>query len=136
MIYTIGVSSSFDTLFRSGKIKKSVKMTLISSLMNLKPLYESTVDKGFAGFGAGAGYGGAMKKLIASIEEKTDPKQKYNIIISHTKNEKLTQKLEAMTKAIRQVQNVDVWSISPVVTNTLGYGTAMITLYPTLESLK
>jgi DegV family protein with EDD domain len=136
MIYTIGVSSSFDTLFRSGKIKKSVKMSLISNLMNLKPLYESTMDKGFAGFGAGAGYGGALKKIKASIEEKTDPQQEYNIIICHTKNKKLAHKLEAAAKDIRQVQDVDVWSISPVVTNTLGYGTAMITLYPTYDSLK
>ena len=30
-IYTIGISTSFDILFKSGKIKKSVKMTMISS---------------------------------------------------------------------------------------------------------
>ncbi len=39
-------------------------------------------------------------------------------------------------KEIRQIHNVDVWSITPCVTNTLGYGTAMITLYPTYNSLK
>ncbi len=136
IIYTIGISSGFDILFKSGKIKKSVKMSLISNLMNLKPLYESLLDKGFAGFGAGSGFGGALKKLKAAIEEKTDPELDYNIIICHTKNEKLAQKLEAAAKEIRQIHNVDVWSITPCVTNTLGYGTAMITLYPTYDSLK
>ena len=94
------------------------------------------MDKGFAGFGAGTGYSGALKKLKASIEEKTDPKLDYNIIICHTKNEKLAQKLEVIAKDIRRIHNVDFWSISPVVTNTLGFGTAMITLYPTYDSLK
>ncbi|MBY8999858.1 MAG: DegV family EDD domain-containing protein [Candidatus Heimdallarchaeota archaeon] len=136
MVYTIGISSSFDILFKSGKIKKSFKMSFISNLMRLKPLVEGLLDKGFAGFGAGSGYGGAIKKLKAAIEEKTDPKLDYNIILCHTKNEKLAQKLEATAKDIRKVHTVDVWSISPCVANTLGYGAAMVTLYPTLDSLK
>jgi len=75
-------------------------------------------------------------KLGQTCQRRSNPKLDYNIIICHTKNEKLAHKLKAVAKDIRRVHNVDVWSITSCVTNTLGYGSAMITLYPTYDSLK
>ncbi|MHA1200800.1 MAG: DegV family protein [Candidatus Heimdallarchaeaceae archaeon] len=136
LIFGMGISTSFDILFRTGKIKKSVKMSLISTLMRLKPLYLSEHDKGFASGGAGAGIGGAIKKIVQTTEERTKADLKYNMIITHVDNEKLGKKLEDAIKKIRDIGKVDYWNFSPCVANSLGYGTAMVTLYPTLESLK
>jgi len=135
LIYSMGISSSFDVLFRTGRIKKTVKMTMISSMMNLKPIYESTRDKGYGSGGAGTGYGSAVKKIIASLEERTDANVEYNLIVNHIGNPKLAKKLEEGVKSIRKIKDVQYWEISPVVANTLGYGTASITLYPTFETI-
>ncbi len=129
LIFGMGISTSFDILFRTGRIKKTAKMSMISSLMNLKPIYVSEQDKGFAS-------GGAVKKIVAAAEEKTKADMKYNMIITHVKNEKLGKKLENSIKKIRDINKVDYWEFTPCVGNTLGYGTAMVTLYPQLESLK
>ncbi len=134
LIHSSGISSSFDLLFRTGRIKKTVKMTMISSLMKLKPIYETARDKGYGGKGAGTGYNSAVKKIIERFEETTDPNMEYNVIISHIGNPKLAKKLEKGVKSIRKVEEVQYWDISPVVANTLGYGTAMIALYPSFES--
>ncbi|MCG3259965.1 MAG: DegV family EDD domain-containing protein [Candidatus Heimdallarchaeota archaeon] len=135
LIYSMGISSSFNVLFRTGRIKKSVKMTMISSMMNLKPIFESTRDKGYGSGGAGTGYGSAVKKIIASLEEKTDANVEYNLIVNHIANPKLAKKLEEGVKSIRKIKDVQYWEISPVVANTLGYGTASISLYPTFETI-
>ncbi|MHA1219267.1 MAG: DegV family protein [Candidatus Heimdallarchaeaceae archaeon] len=135
LIYSMGISSSFNVLFRTGRIKKTVKMTMISSMMNLKPIYESTRDKGYGSGGAGTGYGSAVKKIIASLEEKTDANVEYNLIVNHIGNPKLAKKLEEGVKSIRKIKDVQYWEISPVVANTLGYGTASISLYPTFETI-
>ena len=134
LIHSIGISSSFDVLFRTGRIKKTVKMSMISSVMNLKPIYESTRDKGYGGQGAGTGFNSAVKKIIERFEETTDSNIEYDAIINHINNPKLAKKLEEGVKSIRNIKDVQYWDISPVVANTLGYGTAMITLYPSFES--
>ncbi len=136
LIFSNGISTSFDILFRTGRIKKTVKMSMISSLMSLKPIYASEQDKGFSSGGAGAGFGGSIKKITQAAEEKTDANITYNMIISHVKNEKLGKKLEESLKKIRKIESVKYWQMSPCVGNTLGYGTAMVTLYPTLDSIK
>lgn len=134
-IFTMGVSTTFDILFRTGKIKKTTKMSIISTLMRLKPLYISTLDKGFGSAGAGTGFGSAVKKIIAKAEEDTDANIEYNLIVSHVQNEKLGKKLENKIKQVRKIKDTKIWEISPCVANSLGYGTVMITLYPTLDSL-
>ena len=135
-IFTMGVSTTFDILFRTGKIKKSAKLSIISTLMRLKPLYLSTLDKGFGAAGAGTGFGSALKKIIAKAEEDTDANIEYNLIVSHVQNEKLGKKLENKIKKVRKIKDIKYWEISPCVANSLGYGTVMITLYPTLNTLK
>ncbi|MCE7741126.1 MAG: DegV family EDD domain-containing protein [Candidatus Heimdallarchaeota archaeon] len=135
-IFGMGISTSFDILFRTGKIQKTAKMSMISSLMNLKPIYTSEHDKGFASGGAGTGFGSAIKKIVQAAEEKTKADMKYNMIITHVENEKLGRKLEDSIKKIREIGKVDYWNFSPCVGNSLGYGTAMVTLYPTLDALK
>jgi DegV family protein with EDD domain len=134
LIHSSGISSSFEVLFRTGRIKKTVKMSMVSSVMNLKPIYESSRDKGYGGNGAGTGFNSAVKKIIERFNETTNPNIEYNAIVNHIENPKLAQKLEKGVKSIRNIKDVQYWDISPVVANTLGYGTAKITLYPSYES--
>ncbi|MHA1202383.1 MAG: DegV family protein [Candidatus Heimdallarchaeaceae archaeon] len=134
-IITIGISKNFSVLFKSGKIKKDIKMTLISSLLNLKPLFHIPVGKGVVGFGAGSGFSGAIKKALKEINDFTDPNKTYNLILTHSLNLKLANKLEKKIKNIRKIEKVDYWIVPPAVVVSVGDQSAIATLYPILTEV-
>ena len=52
-IGTYLVSDSFDTLFKTGKIKKKVSLNLMTKLLRLKPISVINLDAGVVGIGGG-----------------------------------------------------------------------------------
>jgi len=132
-IYTIGFSKDFTTLFQSGKVKKSVHMSLLTNTLKLKPIYHIPLDEGVIGFGGGIGFKGALKKIIKEIESKMADEIVYDLIISHANDLQKAESLEAEVRNVKQVKNCFVWKIPPAIVNSVGKGAAMVTLYPNYE---
>jgi DegV family protein with EDD domain len=135
-IYTIGVSEDFTTLFRTGKVKKNVQMTVITSLLKLKPLCEIPLNQGVIGFGGGIGFKGALKKIISRIREITDSNLTYDVIITHSNAKDKANTLLEKIKNEKKIQNIKIWNIPPAIVCTVGKGAVLATLYPNFESYK
>ena len=135
-IYTIGVSRDFLTLFRTGKIKKRVHFSLLTKILNLKPISDIPLDQGVVGFGGGIGFKGSIKKMMKQITKITDSETKYDIIISHSNDIEKAEYLSKEVKKIRNITNEIVWQIPPSVVCSIGKGAVMVTLYPNYESFK
>ncbi|MHA1304317.1 MAG: DegV family protein [Candidatus Heimdallarchaeaceae archaeon] len=134
-IFTVGLANDFSSLFRTGKVKKDAKMTLVTTILNLKPLFVIPLDKGVIGFDGGIGFKDAMKKIKKKIIAETNSDLEYNLIISHSHAIDRGKKLEELVREIRKIKDVQYWTLPPVIVNTVGKGAVMVTLYPTLESL-
>ncbi len=135
-IYTIGVSRDFLTLFRTGKIKKKVHFSLLTKILNLKPISDIPIDQGVVGFGGGIGFKGSIKKMIKQIKEITDSDTKYDIIISHSNDIEKAEYLSKEVKKVRHIISEIVWMIPPSVVCSIGKGAVMVTVYPNYESFK
>ncbi|MHA1199516.1 MAG: DegV family protein [Candidatus Heimdallarchaeaceae archaeon] len=135
-IYSIGVSNDFTTLFKTGKIQKNVKMSLVTKLLNLKPISDIPLGEGVVGFGGGIGFKGSIRKILKQIEKVTDPQIKYDMLITHSND---LAKAEFMNKAVRKVRTIEnekVWLIPPSVVCSIGKGAVLLTLYPNYEHFK
>ena len=134
--YTIGFSKDFSTLFRSGKVKKNAQMSIITSLLKLKPICEIPLDQGVIGFGGGIGIKGSLKKIVSQIKKKTDSEIIYDAIITHSNDEKSADLLIKEAKKIRKIKDIKIWKIPPAIVCSVGKGAAMITLYPNFEAFE
>jgi DegV family protein with EDD domain len=134
-IYGIGCSSSFDILFKTGRVKKGAGITIISKLLRLKPLFELNFKEGVVGLGGGKGYKDAIKMIISNIQEKTDDNIEYDLIMGDAIGPNLMKKLEDEIVKVRKIRNIYYWPIVPMMAHTLGKGCAMATLGPTLEDV-
>ena len=135
-IYTIGVSADFDTLFRTGKIRKDVKMTIVTKLLNLKPISDIPLDRGVVGFGGGIGFKGSIKKILKQIKAVVKPEIKYDMLITHSNDENKAAYLSQSVKNIMEIENEILWPIPPSVVCSIGKGAVMVTLYPNYENFK
>lgn len=135
-IYTIGVSRDFLTLFRTGKIKKKVHFSLLTKILNLKPISDIPIDQGVVGFGGGIGFKGSIKKMMKQITKITDSETKYDIIISHSNDIEKAEYLSKEVKKVRHIISEIVWMIPPSVVCSIGKGAVMVTVYPNYESFK
>ncbi|MHA1398058.1 MAG: DegV family protein, partial [Candidatus Heimdallarchaeaceae archaeon] len=80
-VFTIGISPSFDLLFKTGKIQKKMSIKILSKLLKLKPMFEIVLNEGAQGFGAGLGYESAIKKAVQRLKELTLEEQEYYLIL-------------------------------------------------------
>ena len=132
-IHTVGISEDFSTLFRTGKVKKSVPMSLLTSTLKLKPLCEIPINQGVVGYGGGVGFNGGVSKIIKRFQEISNENLIYDVIITHSDALEKGQILEKEIRKIRTINNVLYWNIPPAILNTVGKGAAMATLYPNFE---
>ncbi len=135
-IYTIGVSADFSILFRTGKVRKDVKMTIVTKLLNLKPISDIPMDKGVIGFGGGIGFKGSIKKILKQLREVSKPEIKYDMLITHSND---LDKAAYLSEAVRnqmEIGDETVWPIPPSVVCSIGKGAVMVTLYPRYEEFK
>lgn len=135
-IYTAGFSKDFSTLFRTGKVKKNVRMTMITSLLKLRPLYDIPLDQGVVGFGGGVGYGGSLQKIVKRIMEKTDSDLTYDLIVNHSNDLYAAKIFVESIKKERKIKEINIWGLPPAIVSTVGKGAAMATLYPNFEEFK
>ena len=129
-ICTIGFSKDFTTLFRTGKINKSIQMSVLTSALKLKPLYEVPIDKGVVGYGGGMGYRGSIKKIMRTLETKIDTKNSFNLVITHANGYKHVKILEENIKSKFNIKDIQYWQIPPAILVSVGLGSVMVTLYP------
>ncbi len=134
-IYGAGLSVNFDILFKTGRVKKSAGLTVISSLMKLKPLFELNFETGVTGIGGGAGFNGAIKKIVQNIVEKTDETLTYDLIMTDAGDPELLKKLEEKVKKVRTIKNVLHWPMVSMMIHTCGKGSVMATLAPTIDEV-
>ena len=134
-VYTVGLSADFNTLFRTGKIKKGVGITVIASVLSLKPLFEINLDQGVVGIGGGVGYRGAIKKVLKNISIHRRAELEYDLYISDAiAPRKLIFEIVQKVKHNFPIKDIHYWRISPVVAWALGKGSVMITIAPTMMS--
>ncbi|MCE7741127.1 MAG: DegV family EDD domain-containing protein [Candidatus Heimdallarchaeota archaeon] len=134
-IYGAGLSESFDVLFKTGRVKKGAGITVMSSLMRLKPLFELNFEKGVTGIGGGMGFNGARKKIISNIIEKTDDKITYDLYMTDAGAPKLLKQLEEEIVKVRNIKNIYYWPMVSMMINTCGKGSVIGTLSPTLDEV-
>ncbi|MCG3225241.1 MAG: DegV family EDD domain-containing protein [Candidatus Heimdallarchaeota archaeon] len=132
-IYGAGLSSSFDALFKTGKVKKGAAISVISSVMKLKPMFEFNFEKGLISLGGGKGFKGAVKKIMENIQEKTDPETEYVLILSDVISPDIMKTMEKEIKKIRKIKEVYYWPITVVAAHTLGKGAVTAVLGPSWE---
>ncbi len=132
-IYCAGFSESFETLFKTGRVKKGAGITIMSTLMRLKPMFEINYEKGVTSLGGGMGFKGAVKKIISNIIEKTDEKIVYDLFMTGAEAPKLLKKLEEEIVKVRNIKNIYQWPMVPMMINTLGKGSVVATLSPSFN---
>ena len=133
LTFTIGVSPSFEILFKTGKIQKKASLAVISSLLRLKPLYEIVLDKGAQGCGAGKGFKGAITKAVEKLSESQSKGKEYDLIISDAFNTKFFPLIENETKKEIKIKEVLSWKIPPCVMLSTGVRSFQITLVPHID---
>ena len=134
-IYGAGLSINFDLLFKSGRVKKSAGLTVISSVMRLKPLFELNFETGVTGIGGGMGYNGALKKIVQNIVEKTDETLTYDLIMTDAGAPELMKKLEEKVKKVRKIKNVYYWPMVSMMIHTCGKGSVIATVCPSIDEI-
>ncbi|MHA1687410.1 MAG: DegV family protein [Candidatus Heimdallarchaeaceae archaeon] len=130
-VYTVGLSADFNTLFRTGKVKKGVGITIAASVLSLKPVFEINLEEGVVGIGGGAGYSGAMKKMREAMLGKTSEKTIYDLFVTDALAEK--KRINEVVQMIRQalpIRKVHYWKLPPVITWAVGKGAIMATVTP------
>ncbi|MHA1202952.1 MAG: DegV family protein [Candidatus Heimdallarchaeaceae archaeon] len=129
-IYGAGLSASFDVLFKTGRVKKGAAISVISSVMKLKPMFEYNYETGIVSLGGGKGFKGAIKKIIENIELKTKADSEYILILSDVNSPELMQNLEDEIKKIRKIKEVHYWPVTQLAIHTLGKGAVSAVLGP------
>lgn len=132
-VYTIGISPGFDSLFKTGKIKKGVGITVIASVLQLKPIFEINLDQGVIGIGGGVGNRGALKKLIKNIEEKTDSNITYDLLLSNAFAPDMQKKVKKEVQRVRDIKNIIYGEIPPVIAWAIGNKSVKVALAPTID---
>lgn len=131
--YGAGLSSSFEVLFKTGRVKKGVAISAISTIMRLKPMYEFNYEKGITSLGGGRGYKGAIKILIENFLEKTDENLDYILIMGDVINPDLMKKVEAEIMKIRKIKETFYWPVTAMAAHTLGKGCVVAVIGPSWE---
>lgn len=132
-IYTVGASTSFDELFKTGKIQKKVSLSIMSKVLRLKPLFEIVLHEGGRGSGAGSGFKGALNKAFAKIDEKMPKDIEYDLILCEAGSTKFFDYSEEKVKEILKIRDVFHWETSPVVIHSLGANSIQIAVLPHID---
>lgn len=132
-IYTVGASTSFDELFKTGKIQKKVSLSVMSKVLRLKPMFEIVLHDGARGIGAGSGFKGALNKAIAKIDEKMSKDIEYDLILCKAGSTKFFDYTEEKVREILKIKDVIHWETAPVVVHSLGANSIQITVLPHID---
>jgi DegV family protein with EDD domain len=132
-IYTVGASTSFDELFKTGKIQKKVSLNVMSKVLRLKPMFEIVLNDGARGMGASSGFKGALNKAFSKIDEKMDKDIEYDLILCKAGSTKFFDYSEEKVKSLLKIRDVIYWETAPVVIHSLGANSIQITVLPHIE---
>ena len=131
--FTIGISPSFETMYRTGKIQKSAKLSIFSTLLKLKPMYEIVLNEGAKGIGAGKGFKGAISKAIEKLTSAISENQEYDLILTYANNTKYFDLIEKKIKEKIKIKDVIHWKIAPCVMLSTGVESFQITIVPHID---
>lgn len=132
-VITIGLSPSFEALFKTGKVQKKTSLNLMSKIMKLKPLFQILLDSPPQSFGAGMGFNGALKKAFERLDEFLSPDVEYDLLFTDANNQKYYNKVENELRKRFKINEVLKWELSPCVFNSIGVKSFQITLFPHIE---
>jgi len=132
-IYSIGVTIDIESLFKSGKVKRGSAKGILVSLLKMKPIAHFSIEDGMIGIGAGLSYKSAIKKMIAEIQKRTDPKLTYDLFMCDALNPELVKEYEKEIKKVLKINEIHYWEMSSVMALSSGKGAVMATVCPTLK---
>ncbi|MHA1346642.1 MAG: DegV family protein [Candidatus Heimdallarchaeaceae archaeon] len=132
-IYTVGASTSFNELFKTGKIQKKASLSIMSKLLQLKPLFEIVLHEGGRGSGAGSGFKGALNKAFAKIDENMSKDIEYDLILCEAGSNKYFDYSEEKVRNVLKIRDVLHWETSPVVIHSLGTNSIQIAVFPHID---
>ncbi len=130
---TVGVSPSFEGLFKTGKIQKKASLNIMSKVMSLKPLFHIVLDSPPQSIGAGMGFGGALKKVFERFDEFISSDIEYDLLFTDANNQKYYSKIEGELRKKVKIHEVLKWELSPCVFNSTGVKSFQITLFPHVD---
>ena len=131
--FTLGVSPSFEILFKTGKVRKKASLSVMATVLQLKPLYEVLLDKGPQGAGAGMGYKGAIKKIVQKLSELCSEGVEYDLFLSDAFNTKYFNLMENEIRKVTKIKEVLNWEIIPCVMLSTGVKSFQATLAPHID---
>jgi len=131
--FTIGMSPSFEVLFKTGKVQKKASLSVMASILKLKPLYEVVLDKGAQGCGAGRGFKGAIQKAAEKFSELQTDGVEYDLILSDAFNTKYFSLFENEIRKFIKIEEVLNWEIPPCVMMSTGVKSFQATLVPHMD---
>jgi len=133
LVHSAGLSADFNTLFRTGRIKKGIKISVISSVMRLKPLFEINLDQGVVGIGGGLGYRGAIKKIIKNLQGKAQEGLTYDLFLLDSMAPKLSEKLKKEIPKVIPIKDIHYWDLPSMIIWAIGKGAVIATISPILN---
>ncbi|NPD90207.1 MAG: DegV family EDD domain-containing protein [Asgard group archaeon] len=128
--HTLGMSQSFEALFKTGKIQKKMSLNVISKLMKLKPMFEVILDEGVQSRGAGKGNKSALQKVYERLEELAQEGTEYDLFLSDVNNTHHFKTIEEELGKVMSIKDVHYWKIPPVVIHSLGTESVQVTISP------
>ncbi|MHA1202494.1 MAG: DegV family protein [Candidatus Heimdallarchaeaceae archaeon] len=133
-IRTYIVSDSFDTLFKTGKIKKKVSLNLMTKLMRLKPISEINLDVGVVGIGGGIGTKHSLKKVLKMLNENLNKETEYDLILCEAGSNEHFPYIEQELNKLFKIKETLYWETSPVIIWAVGVNTIMMSLVPHIST--
>lgn len=132
-VYSAGCSINFDSLFRTGKVKKGVAISVMASAFSLKPVFEINLDEGVVGIGGGTGFKSAIKKITTAFQNRTTPNAQYDLFIADALAPVLRRKLEREIKNLLNINSTHYFHFPPVIAHSVGKGAVMATVCPVID---
>lgn len=131
--FTVGISPSFEALFKTGRVQKKASLSVMASILKLKPLYEIILEKGAQGCGAGKGFKGAIQNAVEKFSEVLTKDVKYDLILSDAFNTKYLSQYENEIRKLVTIEEVLNWEIPPCVMLSTGVESFQATLVPHID---
>jgi len=133
-IKTFIISNSFDTLFKTGKIKKKVSLNLLTKLLRLKPISEINLDEGVVGIGGGVGTRNSLRKVYQMLDDNLCKDTEYDLILCESGNKDQFPYIEQELKKLFKIKDIHHWETSPVIIWAVGINSIMMTMVPHISS--
>ncbi len=128
------ISTSFRTIFKTGKIKSTKLISAVAKFIGRlrvnKPIIEVSEEKGLIAVGKAKGKLQALRKAINLMSKELPLENEYDLVLVETGTEKYFPKIKKTIEQKFKIKTVHYWEASPVVIWTIGKNSIKFSLIP------